>query len=301
MSTETGELALGRPLFDGAGAPHAPAEPLPVWGAGVEAERAVRTPAHVAAMQDCWRALWSSRVLVWLAGVGTVAALGYGPAHKVIQHATLTHGFGSLGDLLVASAARWDAGWYLLIAHQGYDPGLGAATAARGAFFPLYPLLVRALSVLLIAPVLAGIVVSVLALAVALYGLHRLAALETGSREVARLAVMVTAFAPMAFFFSAVYSESLYLALSVGAFWFARRGRWAATGALGGLAAATRPTGLLLLAPALILYLYGPRRDRPPDGARAARGTRRERAAWLVRLLARDRATASAGMRCGWP
>jgi hypothetical protein len=108
----------------------------------------------------------------------------------------------------------------------------------------------------------------VLALALALYALHRLTALETGSREVARLAVIVTAFAPMAFFFSAVYSESLYLALSVAVFWCARKGRWALTGALGALAAATRPTGVLLLVPALILYLYGPRQDRPPEVAR---------------------------------
>ncbi len=41
----------------------------------------------------------------------------------------------------------------------------------------------------------------------------------------------------MAFYFSAVYSESLYLALSVGLFWCARQGRWAAVGALGALAA----------------------------------------------------------------
>ena len=34
----------------------------------------------------------------------------------------------------------------------------------------------------------------------------------------------------MAFYFSAVYSESLYLALSVGLFWCARQGRWALGG-----------------------------------------------------------------------
>lgn len=81
----------------------------------------------------------------------------------------------------------------------------------------------------------------------------------------ARLAVLVTAFAPMAFFFSAVYSESLYLALSVGVFWCARQGRWMWVGVLGGLAAATRSTGLVLALPALILYLYGPRQDRAVD------------------------------------
>ncbi len=89
--------------------------------------------------------------------------------------------------------------------------------------------------------------------------------------DAARLAVLVTAFAPMAFFFSAVYSESLYLALSVGLFWSARQGRWALVGVLGALAAATRSTGLVLLLPALMIYLYGPREDRAPDFARDAR------------------------------
>ena len=88
---------------------------------------------------------------------------------------------------------------------------------------------------------------------------------------------MLTAFAPMAFFFSAVYSESLYLALSVGLFWSARNGRWAWVGVLGALAAATRSTGLVLLLPALMIYLYGPREDRPADFARAARGRLRAR------------------------
>jgi hypothetical protein len=257
MSTETGELAL---TPGGARAPARGAAARP--GA---LTRARGTRAHVEALQDSWRALWSSRVVVWVAGVSTVVALGFGPARKVIQHEQLTHGSGWLGDLLVAPAARWDAGWYLLIAHQGYKPALGAATAPRGAFFPLYPMLVRALATLLVPAVAAGIIVSLLALGVALYALHRLTALETGSRETARLAVMLTAFAPMAFFFSAVYSESLYLALSIGVFWYARKGRWAWTGVLGALAGATRPTGVLLLLPALILYLYGPRQDRPPD------------------------------------
>ena len=57
---------------------------------------------------------------------------------------------------------------------------------------------------------------------------------------------MLTAFAPMAFFFSAVYSESLYLALSVGLFLCARNGRWMWVGVLGALAGATRSTGLVL-------------------------------------------------------
>ncbi len=247
----------------------------------------------MAAVRDSARALLASRLLVWAAGSGAVAAFGFGPARHVLNPPHTTRGFGWLGDLLAAPAARWDASWYLVIAKYGYRPDLGAFTSPRAAFFPAYPLGLRSLASLGVPPVLAGVLLSLAALALALYGLHRLTALEfahigalarsSGRRlvpsragvraepgEVARLAVLVTALAPVAFYLSAVYSESLYLALSVGCFWAARHGRFAIVGALGALAAATRSAGLLLLLPALVLYLYGPREDRAPDAADAS-------------------------------
>ncbi|HWX74123.1 MAG TPA: mannosyltransferase family protein, partial [Solirubrobacteraceae bacterium] len=146
------------------------------------------------------------------------------------------------------------------------------------AFFPLYPLTLGALARLGPPPVLAGVLISTVALALALYGLYRLTALEFARRtrasdahEVARLAVLLMAFAPMALFLSAVFSEALFLALSIGLFLCARRGRWAAVGALGALAGATRSTGVVLIVPALLLYLYGPRED----GALERTGRRR--------------------------
>jgi Mannosyltransferase (PIG-V) len=236
---------------------------------------------RMTAVRDSRRALWRSRALVWLAGSGTLLAFGFGPVRHAFNPPGLTRGFGWLGDVLAGPAARWDASWYLVIAHYGYRPDLGAFTSSRTAFFPLYPLGLRTVSWFGIPPVLAGVLISLLALALALYGIHRLTTLELSSArstlvdrrgiarprggEVARLAVLLTAFAPMAFYFSAVYSESLYLALSVGLFWSARHGRWAAVGVLGALAGATRSAGLVLALPALILYLYGPREDRAPD------------------------------------
>ncbi|HEV3229000.1 MAG TPA: mannosyltransferase family protein [Solirubrobacteraceae bacterium] len=215
------------------------------------------------------RALVGSRVLVWVAG--TVAFLAWGVAVHAhsFDPAGLTRGLGAVGDALAAPAARWDASWYLSIAHGGYGAHLVGAGDGGVAFFPLYPLLLWALGSLGANLVAAGIVVSMVALLVALYLTHRLAELEFGAGDAARLAVMATALFPMAFFFSAVYSEALYLALSLGVFWMARHGRWAAVGALGGLAAATRSTGVLLMIPALVLYLYGPREDATAASARA--------------------------------
>ncbi len=234
------------------------------------------------AVRDVWQALWWSRLLVWVAGVGTLLSFGWGPVRGAFNPHGVTRGFGPLGDLLAGPAARWDASWYLVIAHYGYRPDLGSFTASRTAFFPLYPLGIRGLSDLGLPPVLAGVLISLVAFAFALYGIHRLATLELGP-SVARLAVLLTAFAPMAFFFSAVYTESLYLALSVGLFWSARHGRWMWVGVLGALAAATRSAGVLLLLPALLLYLHGPREDRPPELTGTVRRYRlRADALWLA-------------------
>jgi hypothetical protein len=227
--------------------------------------------ARAAAVRDVWRALWSSRLLVWIAGAGTAAAFGLGPARHAFDPVGLTRGLGRLGDVLAAPAARWDAAWYLVIAHYGYRPELGSFTGSRTAFFPLYPLGVRGLSDLGLEPVVAGVLLSLAALAAGLYCLHRLMTLEATrlrlpfGGETARLVVLLSAMAPMAFYFSAVYSESLYLWLSLGVFLCARRGRWASAATFGALAAATRSNGLVLLVPLLLLYLYGPREDRAPD------------------------------------
>jgi hypothetical protein len=240
------------------------------------------------AVRESWRALWASRLLVWAVGVGTILVFGFGPLRKAFDPPGVTRGFGWLGNALAAPAARWDGAWYLVIAHYGYRPDLGVYTSSRTAFFPLYPLGIRSIAWLGVPPIAAGVLLSVLALALALYGIHRLTTLElaraarsslAGERvgEAARLAVMLTAFAPMAFFFSAVYSESLYLALSVGLFWSARHGRWVWVGVLGALAAATRSTGLVLILPALMIYLYGPREDRVPDLALVNRSRLRPR------------------------
>ncbi len=292
MNPDTAELAI----FDNANELVAPF-PSPADGPGRVGsargrwERLRADPARMAAVRDSWQALWGSRLLVWLAGVGTLLAFGSGPVRHAFNPPGVTKGFGWLGDLLAGPAARWDASWYLVIAHYGYRPDLGPLTYSRTAFFPLYPLGLRGIAWFGLPPVLAGVLLSLLALALSLYGIHRLTTLEltrltrarpsaggrTRGGEVARLAVLITAFAPMAFYFSAVYSESLYLALSVGLFWCARQGRWAAVGALGALAGATRSAGVVLALPALILYLYGPREDRAPDFPRARWGRPRYR------------------------
>jgi Mannosyltransferase (PIG-V) len=207
-----------------------------------------------------WRAFWISRVLVWAAGLGAIAVWGIHRTHEVaFDPGGVTRPFGSVGDLLVAPAARWDSVWFLNIAHDGYNAG-----GDRAAFFPLYPLLVEVVGVLG-SPLLGAIALSLVAFVGALAALHRLALIELGP-DAARWAVLSLALFPGSLWFSAAYSESLFLLVSVGAVLAARQGRWAWAGVLGALGASTRSAGLLLVVPLALLW-WGARPRRFRDAA----------------------------------
>ena len=203
------------------------------------------------AVRDALRTLVISRALVWAAAM--LGVLRFGVEQTINAPGDVLR-FGWAGTLLTTPATAWDAGHYVAIADRGYDEPL------RAAFFPLYPLLGRVAGWVLGSPLLGALLISLVALGVALYLLHRLVALEVGERY-ARPAVAVLALFPTAFFFSAIYTESLFLALTVGSFYAARRERWALAGVSGALAAATRNTGVLLVLP-LLLMPAARRRDR---------------------------------------
>jgi hypothetical protein len=202
------------------------------------------------------KAFICSRLLVLMAGIGGVLTVrqqaGAAWASGVIAQ------LGPIGNATAGAVLRqFDASYYLAIASHGY-----LATAPDHlAFFPLYPGLIRVLGLLSGSNVIAGLVISSASFALALVLLHRLAELELGSRA-ADATVLLVAFAPLSFFFTAVYTESLFLLLSVGAVLAARRERWALAGILAGLATLTRPTGILLVVPLIIMRLRAGRLDR---------------------------------------
>ena len=99
-----------------------------------------------------------------------------------------------------------------------------------------------------------GVLISNVAFLGALALLYQLVQLDF-SRAVARRTLLYLALFPTAFYFSAVYSESLFLLVSVGSLYAARRDRWWIAGVLGFLAALTRSQGVLLLIPLAILFM----------------------------------------------
>src|SRR5688500_16532057 len=234
------------------------------------AVRETINPAHPAepgasgpeSLRAAWSVFWTTRAAVLV--VAVFAALSFGPAGgglaernaEKFDEPELTR---SLAEPLLSPLARWDAAWYLRIAESGYG-----GSDVRAAFFPLYPLLVRAVASPFGASpgalLVAADAVALAAFLGALVLLHRLVSLELG-RPLAQPALLLLAVFPAAVFFGAPYSESLFLLLAVGAFYAARTGRWAWAGACAGLASGTRSAGLLLLLPlALIWWQSRPRR-----------------------------------------
>ncbi len=159
-----------------------------------------------------------------------------------------------------------DSWAYRTIAEKGYD------RSDRVAFFPLFPLLLRSVDPFHFP--IAGVILSNVAFAIALLLLGAIAG-EDGGR-----AMFYLAFFPTSYFLSLPVTEALFLALSLGAALCATRGRWLGAGVLGGLATATRVTGILLLPTLLIVFL-----GRKPVWYRVIVATSIVLFGWLTALL----------------
>lgn len=148
---------------------------------------------------------------------------------------------------------RWDSGWYLTIAEQGYHYQAGQASSV--AFFPLFPMLIRAFDAVLpgSAP-LAALVVVHLALFAALIYISKLVRIDFGERTAQRTIFFLLLF-PGAFFLSAIYNESLLLLGIAGSLYHARRGQWLMAGLFGIVGSLTKLVGVMLIIPLAIEYL----------------------------------------------
>ncbi len=169
-----------------------------------------------------------------------------------------------LAHYLVEPMRLWDGLWYRLIARDGYEISQGTAKAA---FWPLYPWLMEQVSRLTGWTVeSAGYLISNLSFFAALIVVYRIVSIDF-NRDVARRTLWALALFPTALFFTAVYTESLFLLLAAGALLAARQGSWWVAGLVGLLAALTRSAGVMLLLPFAVLFLkqYGlnPRRWFP--------------------------------------
>ncbi|MFF3763813.1 mannosyltransferase family protein [Streptomyces sp. NPDC001922] len=169
---------------------------------------------------------------------------------------------------VLAPFQQWDWHHYRDIAREGYFPdGAGPWLTGwdnREAFFPGFPLLLRAVHVVVPDWAAAGLLISLVAGAVAVVALARIARLHLPGTDGGRRTVLLFLFSPCAIFLAAGYTEALFLAFALPAWLAAQRRAWPLAAVLTALATTVRISGLFLAAAVAVrfaLALRG-RRDR---------------------------------------
>jgi hypothetical protein len=164
-----------------------------------------------------------------------------------------------------------DGWWYLKLANYGYSDTLRSPAAnltdtahsySDWAFFPGYPLLIRLTHVVTTLAYLPStlIAASVTGL-LAVWAVYMLGD-GFGGVRVARGSALLFAAWPGSAALTFPYSEGLFVAAAAGSLAFLMRRRWIAAGLLGAVATATRPTGLALVAAALVVAVVHIGRER---------------------------------------
>jgi hypothetical protein len=213
-------------------------------------EEAVVAPDEEAVVAPDRRRWWRDRDVV----LGGVVAVGFQLALTVVgvlaersfsAFQTLSHLPAPPPPSLLQHMLRWDAVWY-----AGIPDGLYQSDPQAAAFYPLFPVLVRAVdlaSVGLLGTLGAGLVVNTLGVWAAVVALVKAARRLTGNPRAGWLAVAVLLAAPPAFFLHVLYAEALFTGLGFAAYAFALHRRWAGMALCLIPLTATRLAGVLVV------------------------------------------------------
>lgn len=159
---------------------------------------------------------------------------------------------------LIDLRVHWDSFWYLKIANEGYQYIPGQMNSIT--FFPLYPILIWILSTIF-SPALAGWIISIIAFGLGLYFLNRLVKEFHPEINPTEPIILLLIF-PTAFFLNSVYTESLFLSLSIIFFYYLFKKKYIMAALFLSFASLCRINGLFLFVPFIYEYLrtYGYKR-----------------------------------------
>ncbi|WP_326684490.1 mannosyltransferase family protein [Streptomyces microflavus] len=164
---------------------------------------------------------------------------------------------------VLAPFQRWDANHYLHIARDGYFPADAGPWVSgwdnREAFFPGFPLLLRAVHTVVPSWTGAGLLISFVAGAVAVLALARIARSYVPADVDGRRTVLFFLLSPCAVFLAVGYTEALFLAFALPAWLAAQRRHWALACTLTALATTVRVSGLFLAAAIAVLFALSAR------------------------------------------
>lgn len=169
--------------------------------------------------------------------------LSYNPSSPVTYVYKYINSNLSFSSVFLFPWANFDGIHYLTIAEHGYTN--------QARFFPLFPMLIKALTGISVgSQIFVGMLIVTLSFYLALKVLQKLIELDF-SKEISMKTILFLLIFPASFFFVSVYSESLFLLLSLLAFYFARKKRWILAILCGILVMTTRFVGVAIL-PALL-------------------------------------------------
>lgn len=189
------------------------------------------------------------RILLFIPLLAAFFFLPYRDGYEYTNIWKFTKPYTPVSHFLLYPWANFDGVHYLSIASDGYRD--------NERFFPLYPLLIRALSFFdsPFGPVqfFVAFFLSNVSFLLALFVFYKLLRLDY-SDHIAKRTILFLLVFPTSFFFASLYAESLFLLLLLLCFSLAREKRWLLASLCGMLLSATRIVGILIL-PALAYEL----------------------------------------------
>ncbi len=196
---------------------------------------------------------WLISLLITAVVVTYISALGVIGTRTLASRLDWGHGAvaaGALADTVQGRFARWDSGYYLIIAQDGYRPD-----GPERAFFPLYPLLARLVSASSGLSILwSGWLISIGCYAASGLVLYQWMLAEY-DQHTARWCQIWFSIFPVAFFDTAFYPESLFHLASISGMFYCRRGQFLRSGLCIAVAGAARPVAFLLAIPFFVEFI----------------------------------------------
>ena len=141
---------------------------------------------------------------------------------------------------------KWDGGHYFSIINGSYNSPLSPAAA----FYPLLPLSIRSLQIITFGAIPIGFLIlffNTFCLSVAVFFFKRIAQHFNPNDTNGRLVVLLWLAFPTAFFMSQFYTEPLFCALALAAYYFSLNRKWSIVGILLAFLSATRLPALLVI------------------------------------------------------
>lgn len=152
---------------------------------------------------------------------------------------------------LITAYQTWDAQHYLFLADKGYKKG-----NFSNSFYPLFPAVITLTTFFTRNFFISGIVIANIFSFIAFYYFYLFVKVFAHSEKIAFTALLFLLFFPTSFYFSLIYSESLFFLLSICFFYYLYKHKFLLAAVFSLLLPLTRPLGIVIVIPFLVYFIF---------------------------------------------